>query len=243
MAEEHFAHAESRLLKCAKCDYVWRHYKSGQVQSSVDELDDSEDSNASYAPQQDPERHNPLPPYSQSQFQAFQEPPPERSAKYKNAVHRYNLDWWLLIVGAIIAVLVLIHEVGGIPSLQWFYIQAHNAAEHVKNSFFPTKDYVFNQNDVSLQVLTSSVIEKDGVPTLNIKCEVVNKGKQDQHLPPFHVALLDQNETGDVVFRTGWRHSVEDDIVKSGERKIFETSGPCLKSALPFTVKVSFQEN
>lgn len=256
VAEEHFAHTESRLLKCAECDYVWRYYKDGHLQTSVDELDDSEDDNMDEgeetfshhhdhheSPSQRHAQHTTQAHHMAPNFQAFQDVPMTRKERYKHAVHRYNLDWWMLVISVFVVLFVVVSETGSIPSLQWFYVEAHNKLMRLKNLVFPQKDLSFNKSEVSLQVLTSSVVELHGEPRLNVKCEVVNQGKQDQSLPPVKVSLLDQNDTGELVYRTSWHYRVEDMLVHPGERKIFETSGPCLTKTLPFTVKVVFQED
>lgn len=253
VAGEHFAHTESRLLKCAKCDYVWRYYKDGHPQASVDELDESDSGDDKVKEAEEPSHHH-VPPQShqhvpQAQhhmapnFQAFQDVPMTRKERYKHAVHRYNLDWWMLVISVFVVLFVVVSETGSIPSLQWFYVETHNKLRRLKNLVFPQKDFSFNKNEVSLQVLTSSVVELHGEPRLNVKCEVVNQGKHDQSLPPVKVSLLDQNDTGELIYRTSWNYRVEDTVVRPGERKIFETSGPCLTKALPFTVKVVFQED
>ena len=175
-----------------------------------------------------------------SQPQNFPEPPPLRTPQYKRAVHRYNLDWWLLIIGAIIAVSVIVNEVGSIPSLNWFYVQAYNAVSRIRHAIFPD-DYAFKK-DVSLQVLTSKLSGEGNEAVLHVKCEVVNNSETQKFLPEVSVSLMDKGSDGDLVLRTVWEHKIPDMPINPGERRIFETSGPCLKDTLPETVKVAFRE-
>jgi hypothetical protein len=163
-------------------------------------------------------------------------------ANYKRAVHHYHMDWWILVIASIIALLILFREVGGLPNFNWFGVQTQSFFRNLMNKILPP-DRTFRDN-VTLNVLTSNLTLKDKESTLTVKGEVVNHSKDAQNLPPITIKLMDKctDGNGELCVRHAWDHTMEGLPLKPGERRIFEASGPALKDTLPSTVLMSFEK-
>lgn len=218
----HFENKDSRLLRCANCDHIWRHFK------------------------------NPLPEYEQR----LRTPPPptimdntvhlisgfKKKDNYKRAVHHYHMDWWILAIASIIALLILFREVGGLPNINWFWVETQSFFGRLTNKLLPP-DMAFRDN-LTLNVLTSNLTLKDKASILTVKGEVVNHSEHSKTLPPITIKLMDKcaDGNGELCLRHTWDYKMEGLPLNPGERRIFEASGPALKDTLPSTVMLSFQK-
>ncbi len=221
--EHHIKDKESRLLKCAQCDHIWRHFK------------------------------NPLAEFEQKLY-IPQSPPPilepdvrvvgafKNRDNYKRAVHHYHMDWWLLVIGAIVTVFVLIKEVGTLPNLSWFFVQIQNIYLYITKNVFSSNDTAMKEN-ITLNILTSHLSLQGNQSILKIKGEVINHSKSPQAIPPIAVKLMDKCEAGngELCLRHAWKHHIDDGPMKPGERRIFETTGNSMQEVLPTTVLLNFE--
>jgi len=257
---------ESRLLKCAQCEHVWRHYVSAPatLPTNFSKDDMAPIIKPAVSPSKSQERaqsHSSSKRASASAAarQASQQIPPPASFRaqkrnpYKPSSKKYHLDWWLLVVACLIAAFVVVREMGGIPIPIWAQEQGQRFYNKIMLSleplpFFKKKEALQtppSKDPISFVVLTSNLTFNGTEPILNIKAEIANNTSQDiNNLNPIRVELMDKCENGQdgLCLRHSWTHTLTHTPLKAGEHHIFETIGECHIPIQPDAIILSLEK-
>ncbi len=237
-----YLRGESRLLKCAQCEHVWRYLKPLEAvpenQAVIQEVPLS--------------RQGIMPPplpssiEDEGEQQEFQSSPRLEREGYKKTVQHYHLDWWLLLIACIIAGFVIFREIGSVPNIPWFYNQAHSFFLKVLHSVhLPSsgeKAPIESSAKLTLNVLTSHLHMENDEPVITVKGEVINNTKESMDLPVVSVRIMDKcEEEGGLCERHAWTHVIEGGALKPGEQRVFESKGPCKRNEQPESIHLEFE--
>lgn len=251
---------ESRLLKCAQCEHVWRHYLTP---APVEEQTKRETPPVvkDQPPQQMPRKkiktlspqpsQSYSPPQNERNIESFPPLPPSlppvEKRRYRETVHHYHLDWWLLLIACIIAGIVIVREIGSVPNLSWLYNQTHTLISSVLRSLHFSKEEIKkvdpHSSELSLNILTSHLsLNPEGEPVITIKGEIINNTQEMQDSPGILIRLMDKEDNGsELIERHSWSYTLDKGPLKPGEHTVFETTGPCKKNTQPEAIQLDFE--